>query len=108
MIHPLSMFCEKSDPHDQPRLSMTRVVAMLFALTVCYAIVLYARAGKDLVWPFVALGIVTLLAVPLQALAKYLQQWVASSPGQALLSACTTKLLGKLTDHDGDHHGDDK
>jgi hypothetical protein len=72
---------------------MTRVVAFLFALTVCSALLIYAWRAHDLNWPFAAVAIVTLLAVPLQALCRYLQQWIASSPGQAVIEKLTEKFL---------------
>ena len=108
MTSPLSMFEEKNAT-GTAQFSMTRTVSFIFALTVCYAIVLYARAGKDLVWPFVALGIVTLLAVPLQALCKWLQQWLATSPGQAVLASLAEKVTGKIEGKmDGHEHGEDR
>lgn len=108
MIHPLSMLFEKGDPREQPRFSMTRLVALMFAATVCWAIVLYAKGAHDLTWPFATVAIVTLLAVPLQALCKYLQQWLSTSPGQAVLASLAEKLTGKIEakvdghEHEGD------
>lgn len=85
-----TMFCEK-DLKDCPW-SMTRVVAFLFALTYCFSTVMYALAGKDIGWPFCVLGVVTVLAVPLQSLFRYLQQLFASSPGQKLLRDLLAKV----------------
>lgn len=89
---PLSMFIEKGE--TPPVLSMTRVVAFIFAVTYCYALILFAQRGKDFGWPFCVLGVVTVLAVPLQAMFKYLQVWFTSSPGQKLLRDLLAKVSG--------------
>lgn len=91
MTNPLSMFHEKGA--ETERWSMTRVVAFLFAITICSALLLYARGAHEISWPFAVVAIVTLLAVPLQALCRYLQQWIASSPGQAVIKQLAEKFL---------------
>ena len=88
MSSPLSAFHD-----DDGQWSMTRTVAFMFALTICYAIVLYARHAHEIGWPFTTLGIAVIFAVPLQALFRYIQEWFSSSPGQKLLGA----LLSKVT-----------
>lgn len=88
------MFHEKV--HDGHPWSMTRVVAFLFALTQCTSMLLYAWRGHEIAWPFCVLGVVTLLAVPLQALFKYLQVWFTSSPGQRLLRDLLAKVSPSL------------
>jgi hypothetical protein len=79
----LSMFRDKTAP-GMPY-SMTRVVSCLFALTVCASLLLYARGKAQVGWPFAALGIVTLMAVPLQAMWAMLVKYFTSRPGEALL-----------------------
>lgn len=95
--HPFSMFSEPDT--DPPKLSMTRTVAFLFTLTVCYALVVMARNNHahDVGWPMCAIAIATLLAVPLQALCKYLQVWFTSSPGQSLLRSLLAKFQATAT-----------
>lgn len=90
----LSMFKEKDNQADVLHWSMTRVVAFLFALTYCWTLIRYALKAVDIGWPFCALGIATLLAVPLQALFKYLQIWFTTSPGQKLLQTLLSKVSG--------------
>ena len=108
MSNPLSMFHEKVE--EKETWSMTRVVAFLFAGTYCYATVRYSMGAKDINWPWCALGVVTLLAVPLQALFRYVQEWFSSSPGQKLLGALlekvTTMAAGSTstTVHTEEHH----
>ena len=96
MIQILSMFHEKES--DKDSWSMTRVVAFLFALTVCTAMLLYARSAKDLNWPFAAVAAMTVLAVPLQGIFTYLKNWVATRPGALLMG----KVLNKLAPGIGD------
>jgi hypothetical protein len=74
--------------------SMTRVVAFMFAVTMCTATIMYARSGKEIGWPFCVLGVVTVLAVPLQGLFDYIQKWFTSSPGQKLLRELLAKVSG--------------
>jgi len=92
MTSPLSMFTEKQadgpsggSPGGTP-LSMTRVVAFIFAITYCIALTTYSRKAFAINWPFAALGIITLLAVPLQAIFTYLREYIASGPGRDLLA----------------------
>jgi hypothetical protein len=106
MTSPLTMFHD-----DDGAWSMTRVVAFVFALTYCAATFRYASGGKEINWPWCALGVVTLLAVPLQALFRYIQEWFSSSPGQKLLGALmekvTTVVAGSTstTVHTEEKHG---
>jgi len=75
--------------------SMSRLIAFLFALTYCYSLTLAARnTGPTSIvgWPFSCLGIVVVMAVPLQALFNTLQSWFASAPGKALIQT----LVGKI------------
>jgi hypothetical protein len=74
-------------------ISMSRVVALIFALTYCYALILVARnpaASTIMGWPYACLGIVIVMSVPLQALFKTLQSWFSTAPGKALINT----LLG--------------
>jgi predicted Co/Zn/Cd cation transporter (cation efflux family) len=84
MINPFSMFTEKQGAGTP--LSMTRVVAFVFAITYCIALTTYAQKAFAINWPFAALGIITLLAVPLQSIFTYLREYIASTPGRALLA----------------------
>jgi hypothetical protein len=59
------MFREKGDDARE-RVSMTRVVAFMFAVVACKAL----WDGAGIGWPFAWLATVTLLAVPLQALLR--------------------------------------
>jgi hypothetical protein len=75
--------------------SMSRLIAFGFAVTYCYALTLVARnTGPSTImgWPYACLGIVVVMAVPLQALFKTLQSWFATEPGKALIQT----LLGKV------------
>ena len=67
-------FSEKT--HEGFIASMTRVVALLFAVVYCAALLRYASVGQDIGWPFALLGIAVLLAVPLQALFRHRQDAV--------------------------------
>lgn len=86
MSSPLSAFHD-----DDGQWSMTRTVAFIFALTICYAIVLYARASHEIGWPFTTLGIAVIFAVPIQAAFRYLQEWFSSSPGQMIMRTLLSK-----------------
>lgn len=88
------MFREKYADGDH--LSMTRVVAFLFAVVFLASLGAYAYRGKDIGWPFVTLGVVTLLAVPIQAIFAFLQQWVSSREGRDLLTTLTHKVEDSL------------
>lgn len=77
-------------------ISMSRLIAFGFAVTYCYALTLVARnTGPSTImgWPYACLGIVVVLAVPLQALFKTLQSWFATASGKELIAS----LLGKAT-----------
>jgi hypothetical protein len=78
-------------------ISMSRVIAFMFAVTYCYSLVLLARGGHEPAgWPFACLGIVTVMVVPLQALFKTVQAWLASAPGKALLQKAIEKFAGSV------------
>lgn len=77
-------------------ISMSRLIAFLFALTFCPVLLLMARGGHDIGWPLCALGVAILLAVPLQALFKTLQSWFATPPGKALFKAMVEKGMTAL------------
>lgn len=83
--------------HDG-KLSMTRLVAWMFAVTVCYAIIRMASQdhAHDMGWPFVALGICTLLAVPLQAFFRFLNSYIKTRPGAAMLNQVAKKIGDKV------------
>jgi hypothetical protein len=89
---PLSAFHD-----DDGQWSMTRTVAWIFALTYCYVLVLNAANSHLMNWPFCVLGVVVLLAVPLQAFFRYLQLWFSSSPGQKLLGTLMEKAMTVAT-----------
>jgi hypothetical protein len=95
MIHPLSMFMEK-DTGSMKVFSMTRLVAFIFAVTYCFVMYKNAANAHLIGWPFCALGVVIVLAVPLQTLFKYLQTWFTSSPGQRLLRDLLAKFAPSL------------
>src|SRR5690348_1332576 len=90
MIHPLSMFHDKNQ--DDAPWSMTRVVDFLFALAYLSALETFAFRGKEINWPFAALGVMVLLAVPVQALLSFLGQWIASREGRDLLTTAVHKI----------------
>lgn len=94
MTNPLTMFHEKGLKGQA--VSMTRVIAALFAATYCYVLVRNSANAHLIGWPFCVLGVVTLLAVPLQALFVYLQVWFTSSPGQKLLHELLAKVAPAL------------
>ena len=92
MWHPLSMFSEK-DGTEKPFLSMTRVVALMFALTYCYVLIRNSSNAHTIGWPFCTLGVVTLMAVPLQSLFKNVQSWLATPPGKKAIEGLLSKLV---------------
>jgi len=78
---------------------MSRLIAFGFAVTYCYALTLVARnTGPSTImgWPYACLGIVVVMAVPLQALFNTLQSWFASAPGKALIQTLIGKAAGSL------------
>src|SRR5688572_25550075 len=97
MRNPLSMFYESS-PDGNGDWSMTRTVAWMFAVTMCYAIVRMATQdhAHDMGWPFVALGIVTLLAVPVQAFFKFFNSWMKTRPGTAFFKKVVEGVADKV------------
>jgi hypothetical protein len=95
MIHPLSMFMEK-EAGMAKAFSMTRLVAFMFAFTYCAVLFKNEENAHLIGWPFCSLGVVIVLAVPLQCLFKYLQVWFTSSPGQKLLRELLAKISPAL------------
>jgi len=89
-----TMFLEKHST-DGSVVSMTRVVAFMFAIVVCFSIVAMAMRDKldGMQWPFCALGIMTLLAVPVQSLFKVLVSWFKTKPGKALLDNLIERVV---------------
>lgn len=89
-------FEEKGDGLKGP--SMTRLVAFMFAGVYCATLLVSARtSATSMGWPFAALGIVVLMAVPLQALFRTLQKWLATPPGQKILGAVLDRLSTTVT-----------
>jgi hypothetical protein len=90
----LSMFKEKDSEKGAAHWSMTRVVAFLAAITLNYALIIMANKDHvhDIAWPFCLMYIVTLLAVPVQALFKMIQVYLTTSPGQTLLKSALKKV----------------
>lgn len=83
----LSMFHEKDDP-DRPW-SMKRTVAWLFAVSWCIGFLMLAWRGVLPNWAMAAIGIATVLALPLQAflskranMKATLEQLIAKIPGR--------------------------
>lgn len=93
-MHFLSMFYDKNS--DGEHFSMTRLIAFMFGVVYLYALIVYAQGKTTVNWPFAALGVVTLLAVPIQAIFAYLQKWIASQPGQELLTTAIHKVEESL------------
>lgn len=83
-------FDEKGDRSKAP--SMTRLVAFMFTVVYCTVLLMSARtSATSMGWPFATLGIVTLLAVPLQALFRSLQSWLKTPSGKKVLDAIIAK-----------------
>ncbi len=95
MSNPLSIFHDK-DSVGNPW-SMTRTVAFMFALTFCFTLYKYADKGVVITWPFTMLGFAILGAVPLVGMLTYLQHWIASRPGNALLAKLVEKFMPGVT-----------
>lgn len=93
-MSPFSVFHEKAKDGDS--WSMTRVVAFLFAVSVCYSIFVYASKGAALGWPFVALGIVTLMAVPIQMMFRAFTAWAQTREGAAMVRKAGFALAEKF------------
>jgi hypothetical protein len=92
MIHsPLTAFYDKT-PDGEGHWSMTRVTAFLFALCYLVAMETCAFRAKEVNWPFAALGVFILLAVPIQALLSFLGNWIASREGRELLTTAVHKV----------------
>lgn len=89
-------FDEKGD--GVKGVSMTRLVAFMFAVVYCAVLILSGRTGStSMGWPFAALGIVVVLAVPLQALFRTLQKWLATPPGKQLMTSMLDRLNTTIT-----------
>ncbi len=75
--------------------SATRVVAVMFAVTVCASILIMAAHdhAHDLSWPFAAVACTTLLAVPIDGLLRALHAYLASRAGRKLISAMIEKVI---------------
>jgi hypothetical protein len=93
--HFLSMF---HDADGSGEWSMTRVVAFMFAIVVCLGIVRMGMQDHlhDVGWPFVALGVITLVAVPIQALFRMVEQYLRSKPGGKLLEELLKKGVSMI------------
>lgn len=85
---PLTMFREKHGATEH--WSMTRVVAFMFAVSVCHEL---WNDSKDIGWPFCTVAVVTILAVPLQTLFQNLQHWFSSAQGKAVFSKLMEKVV---------------
>jgi drug/metabolite transporter (DMT)-like permease len=79
----LTMFHDKNAPNAP--FSMTRVVAFLFTLVFLLTLWTYANKAIPINWPFATLGCVVLLAIPIQAIFAYLQKYIETKSGRALL-----------------------
>ena len=89
--NPFAMFEEKPVGSG---ISMSRVIALMFAVTYCYALTLVARnTGPSTImgWPYACLGIVVVMSIPLQSLFRTIVSWFATPPGKALMQT----LIGK-------------
>lgn len=88
-------FDEKGDGSKAP--SMTRIVAFLFTLVYCATLLISARSSAtSMGWPFATLGIVVVLAVPLQALFRSLQSWLKTPSGKKVLDALIAKATAAV------------
>ena len=88
-------FAEKGDGTKAP--SMTRLVAFLFTLVYCATLLISAKtSATSMGWPFAALGIVVILAVPLQALFRSLQSWLKTPSGKKVLDAIVAKAAASV------------
>ena len=98
MSNPFSMFYDEPDAHGVRDWSMTRVVAFLFTVTYCTVLWKNASNTHLMGYPFMWLGIVTLLAVPIKMLFSSLQEWFSLSPGQKLMTTMLAKFTGIVLD----------
>lgn len=89
----LSMFKEK-EAGQALHWSMTRVIAFISAVTMNFALVTMARLNHvhDIAWPFCWMYVITLLAVPIMVMFKFLQVWFTTGPGQTLLKQVITRI----------------
>ncbi len=90
MNNPLSIFHDKDAPGSP--WSMTRFTVFMFAVTFCFTLYKYADKAVAITWPFTMLGFAILGAVPLIGMLSYLQHWIASRPGNALLATLVDKF----------------
>lgn len=97
----LSMFKEKDGSGGASHWSMTRVVAFISAVTLNGVMFTLARNNHvhDIAWPFCAMYVVSLLAVPLQSLFKMIQMWLDSGPGKKLLANLLNKVETSAASH---------
>ena len=77
--------------------SMSRLIALMFAVTYSSSFVFMARSTNIgisglMSWPYAALGIAILLSVPFQSLCKTFVTWFSSAPGKAMLQTLVTKF----------------
>ena len=102
MAGPLSMFYDEPNADGSRDWSMTRVVAFIFTVSYC-GVLWWNHANAHLIgYPFMWLGVVTLLAVPIKMFLTYLQMWFSSSPGQAVVRMVLGKLNLALPQGEGD------
>ncbi len=92
------MFCDEPNPDGTRDFSMTRVIAFVMGVTYCAVMWKDADNIHLMGYPFMWLGVVVLLAVPLKMLFTYLQEWFSSSPGQKLLLTMMAKFSGATMD----------
>jgi hypothetical protein len=90
----LTLFKEKNSGGDH--YSMTRGVAFMFTIVYLVTLWTYATKAIPINWAFATLGCVVLLAIPIQAIFAYLQQWISSQPGQDLLTTAIHKVEESL------------
>lgn len=85
---------------DDGVLSMTRLVAFMFAVVICMGITRMSVQNQlhAIGWPFAAVAITTMLAVPLQALFKTLGEWFKSKPGAELVKKIANAAVDEVTD----------
>jgi hypothetical protein len=82
------MFKDKDCEGRHQSWSMTRVVAFISAVVLNGVMFTMAKNNHvhDIAWPFCAMYVVTLLAVPIQMLFKMVQAWLNTGPGHKLLA----------------------
>jgi hypothetical protein len=75
--------------------SATRVVALMFAVTLCTALIIMAvhDHAHDVSWPFAIIACTALLAVPIDGLLRALHTYLDSGPGRRLLAQMIEKVV---------------